>query len=86
MIRVFFNDNGKIYAGEKPKHENHAEMNFPTPDIISALTHDLDGKEHTGIEMTREVMIATINNPVFQRTCAVLAEEKVKNEKTDPIV
>jgi hypothetical protein len=72
MERVWYTDDGKIYKAEKPQSPTHAQMNFPTQDILDAL--------HDSAPMTREEMIAKINHPEFQRKGAVL--EEIKNEET----
>lgn len=81
-MRVFYTDNGKMYAATTPKNANHAEMNFPTKDIIVALSCELreegeaKSKDCAGNEFTREEMIRKINHVHFPRTMAVLAVEQ----------
>jgi hypothetical protein len=70
--RVFYREDGKIYKAKEASSPNHSECNFPTADMLAALTADA---------ITREEMIAKINHPEFQRKEAVLATE-VPIEKT----
>lgn len=76
-MRIFYDDAGHLYAAEKPELPSHAEMTFPTQDIIKALTVDLKGNSITGQKFTREQMIGFINHPEFNKKEPVLAEEKV---------
>lgn len=49
--RVFYDDAGKLYKAKSPKSPSHAEVNFPTPDMLRVLTDE---------SITREVMTGKI--------------------------
>jgi hypothetical protein len=72
MDKVFFDENGKMYKGEKANSPSHSEMNFPPQDILDALNET---------PCTREEMIGRINHPDFPRKQAVLADERDQKEK-----
>lgn len=64
MERVFYTDDGRLYKAEKSVSPSHAEVNFPTGDMLLALTSE---------PCTREVMISRINSVEFTNSQAVLA-------------
>lgn len=66
MDRVFYTDDGRMYKAEKPTAPSHAEVNFPTGDMLKALTSD---------PVTREQMIGRINHVDFNNEQAVLATQ-----------
>ena len=65
IYRVFINDQGKFYKAEKAENSSHAEVTFPTGDMLKALEEK---------PISREEMIAKINHPDFHKTQAVLAD------------
>lgn len=70
MERVFYTDDGRLYKAEIRVAKSHAEVNFPTGDMLKALTSE---------PCTREEMIGRINHVEFNNQQAVLAasDEKV---------
>jgi len=68
MDRVFYTNDGKLYKSKEKKDPAHAEINFPTGDMLRALEEN---------PITREEMITKINHPDFNNIQAVIAKEKV---------
>lgn len=65
MDKVFYTNDGKLYKAKERISVSDAEMNFPTGDMLKALTE---------VPMTREEMIFKINHIDFNRKEAVLAK------------
>ena len=64
MDKVFYTSDGKLYKSKIRKENSDAEMNFPTGDMLKALSDT---------PITREEMITKINQPEFPNITAVLA-------------
>jgi hypothetical protein len=56
--RVFYDDVGNLYKAKDPAQASHAEVNFPSEDMLKALLE---------VPCTREVMLSRINHPNFRQ-------------------
>lgn len=65
-LRVFIDQNGKFYKGDKATNDSDMESNHPTEDMLAVLTDS---------PMRREEMLAKIINLGNKRITAVIAPE-----------
>lgn len=74
MERIFITHGGKFYKAEKKLKDEDAEVNFPTGDMLKALT---------ATPISREEMLGIINHVNFNKEVASLANPPEPPNATD---